>query len=200
MKSIEKREPEFYFEFVKKNKPKEWNDLSSKIGLKCREYMLQNEQSSQCAYTEKNIAPQDAHIDHFIKQSFLKRNLFSVSEFNWNNLFTSCNDENVGAKYKDKNIQKEDYKEIINLVKDNCAECFEYKDNGRIEPKNGNIRVRKTIDIFNLNDRSLIEQRKEVAQAVKSMDDQLSLDEVINCFGKFESWVRATYSEKDKNN
>ena len=99
MKAIIKQKPKFYSNFVSKNKPKLWKTVSKEIGFECRIYMLSEEQNFQCAYTEINIEPENAHIDHFIKQDFIKSGLFPISVIEWNNLFTACNYEYFGAKH-----------------------------------------------------------------------------------------------------
>ena len=52
-----------------------------------------------------------------------------------------------------------------------------------------------TIAVFNLNDRSLVEQRKAVAMQVKVMHQQLSVDELIKYIDKVESFIRAIYAD-----
>ena len=82
---------------------------------------MENEQKGFCAYTEIKIqGSRNCHIDHFHT-----RNLFPTETFAYNNLLVSCNSEEYGAKYKDKQIRsKADYdflmvnrrkKAIINL-------------------------------------------------------------------------------------
>ena len=200
MKTVIKKEPNFYSNFISKNKPKIWKTVSQEIGFECRIYMLSEEQNFQCAYTEISIEPENAHIDHFIKQSFIKSGLFSVSITEWNNLFTTCNYEYFGAKHKDKNIKKEDYNVIINPAKDNPNEYFDYTFTGEILPINDNQKARKTIELFNLNDNGLVEQRKTVAEFVKLMYNQFAVNELVNSINKFESFIRTLYKELTKNN
>lgn len=46
--------PAFFSDFIKKEKPKDWNDVAP-IREKLREYILENEQKGFCAYTEIKI-------------------------------------------------------------------------------------------------------------------------------------------------
>jgi len=81
VKQISKKAPQFYRDFVRKNSPTEWSDVSLSIGYELRMLMLMEEQNYQCAYTEIRVEPEDSHIDHFRKQS-----LFQNLIFDWNNL------------------------------------------------------------------------------------------------------------------
>ena len=111
MKRINKKEPVFFSEFIRKKKPVEWDEVSCAIGKDIRTYILSgskpeskkeqnnfSEQNFQCAYTETDIEPKSAssHIDHFRKQS-----IFPSLKFSWSNLLVSTNNESFGAKYKD---------------------------------------------------------------------------------------------------
>ncbi len=69
MRKIDKKEPDFYKEIIRKYKPEKWNDIHNKADI--RFYMLSDEQNFQCAYTELRIEPETSHIDHYIKQSFI---------------------------------------------------------------------------------------------------------------------------------
>lgn len=193
MKQIIKENPNFYKEFVLNKKPKTWSELSTKIGRKARKYILENEQNNQCAYTEKRIDLTNSHIDHFFKQNFSKQTSLKRNVFNWSNLLVSCNTEYYGAKYKDKIITKNDYENLINPVVENPNKYLKYSIVGKIIAKNNNKKGKITIDLFNLNDRELIEQRKIVALQIKAMQNQIPLDEAILIIGKFESFVRQIY-------
>ena len=115
MKEIIKEKPNFYKEFILNKKPKRWSELSIKIGRKTKEHILNNEQNNQCAYTEKRINLENSHIDHFIKQNFIKQASIKGNIFDWNNLLVSSNTEYYGAKYKDKTIKVSDYENLIDI-------------------------------------------------------------------------------------
>lgn len=118
-----------------------------------------------------------------------------ITVFTWSNLFTSCNYEFYGAKFKDKNIIPSDYKFLINPSKENSSKYFIYTWYGEIIIKDSDEKGLKTVKLFNLNDRALIEQRKIVAFQVKEMYEQFSLDELIEVIGKFESMICYLYNK-----
>ncbi len=188
MKQIIKSEPKEFTRFVVKNNPKTWNNLSKKIGNQLRVYMLENEQNFQCAYTEIHINTDglESHIDHFQKQS-----LYPKLIFEWTNLFVACNCEYYGAKFKDKIIKEVDYQYVINPAKINPANHFNYSVTGEILSKDDFGKT--TIDLFNLNDKSLVEQRNTVAKQIKLLHNIFDADELVNHFQKFESFIREIY-------
>lgn len=198
MKRIIKKEPDFYKEVMEDKKPRSWEELkksNKKIGFRIRKHMLEKEQNSQCAYTEIGIAPEDSHIDHFKKQS-----LFVNLIFDWNNLLTSCNCDAYGARFKDKKLKKKEvYDCLINPVTDDPKEHFEYSITGKIATidKNDN-KAKTTIDLFNLNDKALVERRKNIIVMAKVMSKELSVDELVKCIGSFESIIRALYTDLKK--
>lgn len=167
MKRIVRTEPDFYKKFREKNKPRPWEDLSKEIGYEVREYMLSEEQNSQCAYTETALGPDpgNSHVDHFRKQS-----LFADLIFDWNNLLTSCNGKDYGAGHKDRKIrEKKDYECLINPVAEDPHEYFYYALTGEILAAENNKKGQFTIDAFKLNHRSLVNQRADVVRDVQSI-------------------------------
>ena len=107
----------------------------------------------------------------------------------------SCNSEFYGAKFKDKNITYDDYKNLINPVVDNPSDFFEYSFTGMIIPQNNNLKALKTIELFNLNDYELIKERKAIAMQVKSIYNQFDIDEIVEIIGKFEGFIRHIYKD-----
>jgi uncharacterized protein (TIGR02646 family) len=194
MKKINKSEPAFYQDYISRNKPGKWKQLSFDIGFDMRTYMLMEEQNFQCAYTEIRLEPEQSHIDHFKKKS-----LYPNLTFHWNNLLTSSNYDFYGARFKDKHIKKAHYQNIMNPVIENPQQYFTYSFTGEIliDPKDEKAKL--TVEIFNLNDRSLVEQRKAIAGVIKSMVHQFTVEELIDYIGKFESFIRALYSELKNN-
>lgn len=155
-----------------------------------RTHMLMEEQNFQCAYTEIRLEPEQSHIDHFKKKS-----LYPKLTFHWNNLLTSSNYDFYGARFKDKHIKKAHYQNFINPVIENPQQYFTYSFTGEIliDPKDEKAKL--TVEIFNLKDRSLVEQRKTIAGVITSMIHQFTVEKLIDCIGKFESFLRALYSE-----
>ncbi len=190
MKKINKKEPDFFRRFLSRNTPESWGELSIEIGFDVRTYMLMEEQNFQCAYTEIRLEPEKSHIDHFKKKS-----LFPNLAFEWENLLTSCNYDYYGARFKDRQIKREQYQNLINPVAEDPQQYFTYSFTGEILIDENNEKAKITRDLFNLNDRSLVEQRKLVAEGIKSMYKQFTVDELIDYIGKFESFIRALYAD-----
>jgi len=194
MRKINKKEPDFYKELIKSNKPEKWNDIQNKTDI--RIYMLSEEQNFQCAYTEQRIELETSHTDHYIKQSFILQGLFRpITIFSWENLFTSYNNEFYGAKYKDKHIKTSDYELLINPSYENSDNHFIYSWFGEIIIDESNTKGYNTVKLFNLNDSVLVEQRMVVAFQVKTMHNQFSLVELITIIGKFESMICYLYNQ-----
>lgn len=128
MKRINKQEPAFFKEFVRKKNPADWSE-TKEISFSLREHILANEQNYQCAYTEIDVLPDShsSHIDHF-----RKRCMFPNLTFEYANLFTCSINESYGAKFKDKIVKEADYAELINPSKENPTDYFEYTLDGYI--------------------------------------------------------------------
>jgi len=192
MFKIEKNEPEFFLS-AKKNLPLQsdsWgNSQIQHIRADLANFILK-EQFNLCIYCEKYVAnyPNDCHIDHF-----KKRSLFPNKTLDYNNLLVSCNKGNRCAKYKDKKINNhEDYEKIINPVIENPENFLEYTLFGEIIPKDSlsiedNQKAEFTIKIFNLNDKGLVEERKNVIKSLCYMIEYITnLDDIIaNGFKQF---------------
>ena len=208
MKKILKNQPQFFIDYLIKKKPNTWGELSKEVRHNVRIYMLSgmcpddnteiipSEQNFQCAYTELNIEPESSHVDHFRKQSIFPSHKYI---FNWSNLFTACNNEDFGAKFKDKKIKKVDYQCLINPALDDPNDYLTYNLLGEILEKASDkksIQYKKaktTIYLFNLNDYSLVQQRKTVSKQVQAMCDQLTLEEIKKEIGRFDNFVEFAY-------
>jgi uncharacterized protein (TIGR02646 family) len=192
MKKINKKQPDFYKAFLEKNTPRSWETLTREIGYDIRRHMLTEEQNFQCAYTETRLDPSSgqSHTDHFKKQ-----NLFPDMIFEWDNLFTACNNEYYGAKFKDRNIKKADYQYLINPAKEDPQKHFSYSMTGEVLADHDDEKGKLTIDSFNLNDYALREQRKQVAYHIKAMHKDFSCEELVGLIGKFESFIKSIYAD-----
>lgn len=179
MRKINKNSPLASFtDFRRKNPGADWNIHFSKPGcsghsmyLETRATILVVEQDCICGYSEIPIEDErDCHIDHF-----RKRNMFPEHAFNWDNLVAASNDEDFGAKYKDNKsgIRKPDYSSFFNPVVDSVQEYFYYNQRGEIEPHPTLsdpilvAKVKKTIEVFNLQDKSLVNRRKTLIDQIK---------------------------------
>lgn len=172
-------------EFVSKNKPTQWEQLPAKISAESRLHILCNEQDCICGYSEIPLEEDSSssHIDHYYKRS-----LFPEKTFDWNNLIVSTTDEDFGGKYKDNTykIKAEDYQLIFNPVVDDMSQYIEFSMNGEIVPLKGssdNIikKVQKTVDVFNLNCRSLKNRRRDFIYQLDNCKD-LPKDEIKAAF------------------
>ena len=190
MKRIVKNEPKWYTDFIEQKRPSEWGEVSQKIGHELRTYMLKEEQHSQCAYTELHLTSDASHIDHF-----KKRSLFPQAAFEWENLLTCCNSEEYGAKFKDKTVKKDEYQYLLHPAIDEPQAHFTYSITGEILADEQDMRACMTRERFNLNHRSLVEQRKQIAFHIHAMYQQVPVDELVDCFGKFESFITSIYSD-----
>jgi uncharacterized protein (TIGR02646 family) len=202
MRKINKNSPLASFtDFRSKNPGADWNTHFSKPGcsghptyLDTRATILLEEQDCICGYSELPIEDErDCHLDHF-----RKRNMFPEHTFNWYNLIAACNDEDFGAKYKDNKsgIKKPDYSNFFDPVIDPVHDYFYYNERGEIEPHptlSDPIllsKVEKTIEVFNLQDKSLVNRRKTLIEQIKDCAE-LTRQEIFEGmkFGGFISLI-----------
>ncbi|PZF73563.1 retron system putative HNH endonuclease [Taibaiella soli] len=179
-----------FCDFSHQNPGADWNIDFSRPGARghpiyidTRTTILIGEQDCICGYSEIPIEDErDCHIDHF-----RKRSMFPQDTFNWNNLIAACNHEAFGAKYKDNKsgIRQLDYANIFDPVVDAVQNYFYYNERGEIEPhpKLSDLvlraKVQKTIEVFNLQDKSLVNRRKTIIEQIKSYTD-LTQAEIFN--------------------
>lgn len=186
MRKISKQNPYPDFAvFVSKNNPTTWDQLPSKISAESRFCILCNEQDCLCGYSEMILEADSAfsHIDHYYK-----RNLFPQKTFDWNNLVVSTTDEDFGGKYKDNTykIKANDYQHIFNPVTDNMSQYVGFSSNGEILPLDGlsndiTNKIRKTIEVFNLNYVSLRNKRRDLLLQLEGCKD-LPKEEIKKAF------------------
>lgn len=182
--------PDLLSKFVTHKKPKTWEAISP-IRQELRAHIL-GEQGNCCAYTEIRLNESGhCHIDHY-----RTRNLFPEKTFDYDNMFVSCNSEEYGAKFKDKQItSKSDYNDLINPIEDQPSDYIEFAFTGDILPVSNATKGENTIACFNLNEKSLLERRKTMALRVVQMRSFLSEEEMVEAIGEFESMVRQLYKD-----
>lgn len=188
MKKIEKQEsPGFFSDYIARHKPTQWNEITS-IRSKLREHIW-NEQSGCCAYTEIRLHNcNNCHIDHF-----RTRKLYPELTFDYTNLLVSCNAEEYGAKHKDKQVKRqEDYVDLINPVEESVGTYIEYAFTGKAFSRDGSKKGETTINYLNLNEKSLLERRKVALLFLVGLEE-LTVDEVVNSIGEFETMIRELY-------
>lgn len=187
MKKINKTEPPGYFvNFVRRNNPNSWSDCLEIIS-DLRKHILIEEQNEQCAYCESGITfkSSKSHIDHYKRKA---GHLFPELVCSYENLLVSCNNPYRCARHKDSEIKrKEDYSNLLNPVMDNPNTHFDYSFTGEILSKDE--KGKYTIEIFNLNHKSLVERRKTLALQINAYKNQINFEEVKIIFKEYESFI-----------
>lgn len=167
MRRINKGVPfDDFVKYLDKHKPSKWEELNGELRYNMRLHILLYEQDCLCGYSEIPLDAENtsSHIDHFIKRDYDHSKIFD-----WDNLVVSAIDEDYGGKYKDNTykIKQNEYAQIFNPTKDDMGQYIEYLRDGRIAPRDGiqdaiNDKILKTIEVFNLNCRSLKNRRKQL--------------------------------------
>ncbi len=184
MRHINKNQaPPKFSESVKRKLPKQWEELHQQdkdIYREACEALLE-EQNNMCGYTEIYFRDNvKRHIDHYIK-----RDIDNRKTFDWNNLIYATRDSEFGACHKDKVIKKVDYMDIFNPITDYPEEYFEYSYLGEIHPKSdidasNHAKAEKTIQMFNLNHKSLCLKRQNITIAIESLrKGKMAKEEII---------------------
>lgn len=174
MRRIDKsEEPQSLCSF-NKAKHKKWEEIHNEANRHVYNDCLQQcieDQACLCGYTEVPLSKDNRHIDHYIKRDFAPDLTFC-----WNNMIAAVKDDDFGADYKDKHVKRNDYNkseccytDILNPVKDEFAGRFRFSADGTMEPSdNKDIKAEKTIELFNLNEKSLKERRKVQMENVRT--------------------------------
>lgn len=197
MLKISKREP-LYFRQAK-SKVKEpnikgaWSDNSiASIREQLRDDILNNEQNGLCVYCEKEISSdaKTSNIDHFET-----RNLVPEKTLDYQNLFVSCNTNGRCSDFKDSHKSplkhKTDYENIVHPSKEGSDAFFDYLASGEITPLSDKERF--TVEVFNLNQQSLRDERKQLADTLMCCGG-LSPEEIFEVFGyEFQSFIQSLY-------
>jgi len=194
MVNIEKNDEPEYFTNAKKKvaSPKTkgaWADDEIKnIRFRLRKDILKSEQNGVCAYCEQSITSdkESSNIDHF-----RTRNLFPELTLEYDNLVVSCNSNNRCSNHKDNNIKiKNEYDNIVNPVKENPEEFFEFLPTGEILPKNE--RAEKTIEVFNLNHKSLQQRREGIAKTLMYLGN-MTIEDILAEMPSFHLFIKKVY-------
>lgn len=176
-----------FVDFLAKEHPTKWDDIHQskrypKLGAKCRDHILLEEQNMIGGYTECPLwNAYDLHIDHFRKKGM---NWPYDVTWDWNNFIVETQNPNYGACFKDKNTSNmADYGLMLNPVVDYPENMMTYLPNGQITVKpglSGNDAQRAdfTIKRFNLEHESLRQMRYRIIQRIISEYQQLSDDEI----------------------
>lgn len=174
MRRIDKSEEPQSLRSFNKAKHKKWEEIHNEANRHVYNDCLQQcieDQAHLCGYTEVPLSKDNRHIDHYIKRDFAPDLTFC-----WNNMIAAVKDDDFGADYKDKHVKRNDYNkseccytDILNPVKDEFAGRFRFSADGTMEPSdNKDIKAEKTIELFNLNEKSLKERRKVQMENVRT--------------------------------
>lgn len=173
MRRIDKSEEPQSLRSFNKAKHEKWGEFSDKANRHVYNDCLQQcieDQACLCGYTEVPLSKDNRHIDHYIKRDFAPDLTFC-----WNNMIAAVKDSRFGADYKDEHVKRNDYDkseccytDILNPLKDEFAGRFRFSADGTIEPSDSqDIKAEKTIELFNLNEKSLKERRKVQMENVR---------------------------------
>lgn len=173
MRKVNKNcEPEFFTEFKKRSKPKEWKDALPVIPM-LNSYILEREQGNYCPYCEKHIiyneedkTPPNPHIEHIWPQS-----RFPKKRFDYNNLVVSCTSKSgIQKQHRTCGVHKEsefDDELFINPISvDDPAKILTHNATGKITPFKNDPedpdykKATYTIEVLNLNELNLLGKRK----------------------------------------
>lgn len=131
------------------------------------------DQNGLCGYSEIRLDEDNQHIDHYVK-----RNIDPRLTFVWTNMVAAAKDSRFGADWKDEHITEagaydsvtQRYANLLNPVSDELTGRFRFSTDGKIEPANeADELATNTIKVFNLNEPSLKNRRKESMQMVRAM-------------------------------
>ena len=132
-----------------------------------------SDQNGLCGYSEMRLDEDNRHIDHYVK-----RNIDPKLTFEWTNMVAAAKDSRFGADWKDEHIAQAGaydkvtkcYAKLLNPVYDDLTGRFRFSTDGNIEPmKETDEMAVNTIKVFNLNEPSLKNRRKESMQKVRAM-------------------------------
>ena len=182
-----------------------WNDENIvRVKTQLRKHILENEQNCLCAYCEIKVAcDSSSSIDHFRKKA---SDFFPRKTLDYNNLLVTCKTSGRCEAYKDSNIQKEDYKKLINPVKEDPEKFFGYLPTGEIFIKEENLtaadieKAKFTRDIFKLDDVALQIRRRTVASRIIDYCGQITLEEFQEYFPDFKTFTSAVFEKLNVQN
>ena len=89
---------------------------------------------------------------------------------------------------------RNEYNLIIDPVKDSPSDYIEFTFTGKVNAIDNNGKGLHTIDVFNLNEKSLVERRKTLIMClIQVKGENFSPEELAGCFGEFETMIRTLY-------
>ena len=193
-----------------------WNELDkTDEGRRVKETIqrsLYDAQRGCCAYCDVRLRKKngrlDAHVEHLQRRSNAP-----TLEFNWNNLFLSCCNEDSCGFYKDHKRIDFNVENIVDPSSDDPQDFFSSSPvDGSIRAQNSDKRAEKraleTIRVFNLaNSTRLKGIRRRVAENVASfckynpteeqVEEFLELHKEQDCFSVYCSLLRRRTQDFD---
>ncbi len=161
-----------------------WKDVSAQEKEEIRTH-LQQMQGAFCAYCEGYADRKGApHVEHFRRKSE-----FPQQEFDWENLFLSCDDPETCGKHKDDPSIKNTYDagvpndpyrsgDILDPCRDDPRDCLLFSADGSVYPRPETPaahqrRASETIRVLGLDHIRLFSQRKQVVATYIASDPDL---------------------------
>jgi uncharacterized protein (TIGR02646 family) len=154
---------------------REWEELGPAARREIRT-SLGEMQGWLCAYCEAKVEDEGSratggekrgsgcHVEHWEKRADNKER-----QFDWKNLFLSCNSERHCGKDKDKlkDESRPNYELLIDPCEEDPEDYLRFDSSGRVSvwekiPEELRRKAEETIRVFNLNEPGLVNRRKGV--------------------------------------
>lgn len=139
--------------WLKKNKQAKWSELPFSEKQALRHQLLQ-EQNGICCYCCKTLSEGQYHIEHL-----KSRDNYAQLTFVYDNLLASCNGNAKHCGHKKGNTELP-----VTPLMDECDE-IQLNLAGELQTKH--TLAKQSIDILNLNDRQLCQNRKNKVDMIK---------------------------------
>lgn len=137
---------------------KRFDDYREKKELSLK---LMREQGFICCYCMQRIKPETAHIEHWKPQS-----RFPGSQLDYKNLLAVCDGNEGHQNHLLHCDRKKGKKEItVNPTKRQCESLVKFSSNGEVYSDNETV-SRELTDVLNLNNQTLVINRKNVLDFV----------------------------------
>ncbi len=126
------------------------------------------DQGGLCAYTMRQIDNNSSHVEHIKPQSRCREDLHG-SDLDYTNLVACFPRDGMKAQYRYGAQRKGNWwdnggAEFVSPLQPTCEQVFRFKLNGEIEAVNNRTEAITTIDVLDLDHRSLTEERKRVIE------------------------------------
>ena len=187
---LNRKEPESFTKWVKKNSKKQWSDFSGREPTK--EYIelrksLIKQQDDMCCYCEIALKEDRyAHVEH-VKD----KHTFPKERFVFDDLYASCQSNKTCGHEKDrKDENKKDNSYFEGMIYPglDCSKYITFTMTGKVIAKEGDDNTTRTIELLNLNDKKLKNLRLGVIRGLEFLDDNTKKDYLENWINKKKSF------------